>query len=109
MNGRIITDLKDDAHHGIGVPDLVRKLYIAQEGRCSLCGTPMLAECAKGGRVNGGGYTEEHVVPTSKGGGRTGNILLAHASCNHKKGDRAPTAEEIALLVAVYMRVAKIK
>jgi len=42
--------------------------------------------------------TIEHVVPRSKGGAHGGNILLACASCNNKKGDRDPTPAELATL-----------
>jgi 5-methylcytosine-specific restriction endonuclease McrA len=102
-------DLKDDAPKSAGIPDLIRKLYVAQEGRCSLCGAPMAMKQHRSGDKKDLGWTEEHVMAKSIGGARAGNILLAHSICNNKKGNRPPSAEEVAFLVATYMKIARIK
>lgn len=43
-----------------------------------------------------GEETRDHIIPRSKGGtNHIDNIALSCRSCNHRKGDRMPTQEEI--------------
>jgi 5-methylcytosine-specific restriction endonuclease McrA len=41
------------------------------------------------------GFTKEHVVPR-KLGGRNSHVVLAHLSCNSKRGHEAPAAHMMA-------------
>lgn len=63
------------------------RLWEAQGRRCPGCG-------GKIGDVRPGAAmapTEDHVVPRSKGGsGERPNIVLMHAACNRRKGNRQP-------------------
>lgn len=57
----------------------LRRFIEAHGGRCYYCGV----------RVDLKTATRDHRVPRSKGGrGDPGNIVLACAPCNRKKGDR---------------------
>lgn len=40
------------------------------------------------------GWTKEHVIPSSRGGGRHRNIVLAHQLCNSKRSD-GPVTEDM--------------
>ena len=72
------------------------KLYIRDNGICSLCG----GECdyrdckvnEKGHFITGSLYPSiDHIIPLSKGGTHTwGNIQLAHFRCNSIKSDKIP-------------------
>jgi hypothetical protein len=58
---------------------------VQQGGRCFLCGGPMGAKA-----------TYDHLIPRAYGGADVaGNVVLVHARCNRKKGDRLPTPAEI--------------
>ena len=76
----------------------ILRLFVAQGGMCFHCGTTMKKRAAlnskRSGRRNDG-YTREHLVPKSKGGGNGENVVLAHKSCNLKKGEQMPTANEV--------------
>jgi hypothetical protein len=75
-----------------GQNDLRHSLFVAQGGLCSICGagigSPFLG-------------TIEHVTPRALGGGNVGNRLLAHETCNNRKGCSPPTVRELALLETV--------
>lgn len=78
------------------MPLTITAIYMAQEGRCFHCATPMLMSAAmkRIGRGYNSGWTREHVIPMSKGGRRGWpNIVLAHAKCNTKRGNADPTPE----------------
>ena len=64
-----------------------RLLELAERDRwcCHLCG----AEVPRGPWREDDPLrpTRDHVKPKSAGGGRRGNLRLAHASCNHRRGD----------------------
>jgi 5-methylcytosine-specific restriction endonuclease McrA len=73
------------------------KLRRFQENRCYLCPREFTPD---------DDATQDHVVPRAKGGKNAGNILLAHARCNTRKGDRLPTASELAYLQSIKERFA---
>lgn len=75
----------------------LRAIYVAQVGRCFLCGDPMDPRPYRKRRPNG--WTREHLKP-----GDDETIVLAHASCNEAKADRAPTWREIAAHSALAFR-----
>lgn len=69
--------------------DRYRKLFLAQKGKCYLCGEPLTA-------IN---CSVDHVMPISKGGSKEKeNLLLAHQPCNGAKGNRLPHKEELGYL-----------
>lgn len=70
----------------------LKRLYDLQGGDCYICEKPFTADF---------GATEDHVVPKALGGKNDKNILLAHAPCNHKKGDRMPSYKERRYLASV--------
>lgn len=73
-----------------------RKLWIAQEGYCGICGLPMELMPR----------SVDHVVPKARGGAdRVGNAVLAHFPCNFEKADRLPTGCELIWLLAVNNRI----
>lgn len=77
------------------------RVWEAQGKCCSLCGDKMVP--AHRYDINRG-WSLDHVRPRSHGYTREGNVLLAHKSCNNRKGDRAPTGCEIVLLEAANAR-----
>lgn len=70
------------------------RLYLAQKGRCFHCLLPMLMGSVrkKASGAYNQGWTQEHLVPKSKGGKKGSNIVLAHIRCNGKRGNADPTA-----------------
>jgi 5-methylcytosine-specific restriction endonuclease McrA len=65
---------------------LRKRFFIAQQGRCWLCGEPMDLHAD---RRTAKAATWYHVVPKSKGGGSTqDNLMLAHRWCNNHRADR---------------------
>lgn len=61
------------------------KFLIAQQGRCWLCGAPMLLNVGKNHPL---AVTWDHIRPRSKGGGSgQDNLMLAHRRCNGQRGD----------------------
>jgi 5-methylcytosine-specific restriction endonuclease McrA len=79
---------------------LVQAMAAAQGGACFLCGEPLRFD-ADGPQQP----TFEHVVPRSRGGGNSKNRLIAHRSCNLRKGSRMPNGCELILLDAVNARL----
>lgn len=73
-------------------PVKMRPFWIAQRGRCSICGGRMALE-----RDVQHLATWDHVIPRARGGGghEARNKVIAHRPCNQHKGDRAPTACEL--------------
>jgi 5-methylcytosine-specific restriction endonuclease McrA len=72
------------------VSDLFASLWLAQSGRCAICGEPMPetrwqtphATVWKKRRP-----TFDHIRPRAKGGAdEADNLQLAHADCNWRKG-----------------------
>jgi 5-methylcytosine-specific restriction endonuclease McrA len=80
---------------GKAVRDKFRKkltLWIAQQGRCWLCGETMPKPIigAPGGVSDPEYPTMDHIVPASQGGDRSyANIALAHLRCNQARANRA--------------------
>jgi 5-methylcytosine-specific restriction endonuclease McrA len=74
------------------IETLRRDLYIAQIGRCPICGQTIDPK-----RIQDGDYVHiDHIKPWSKGGSSTkGNAALTHATCNMSKGAKeVETIEE---------------
>jgi hypothetical protein len=66
-----------------------RGLYIRDRGHCCYCGTLLTLDQA----------TNDHIVPTSRGGKNTWfNCVLSCGPCNFKKGDRTPEEAGMRLL-----------
>ena len=84
-------------------------IFAAQDGRCFHCGEAMLPSPARKpyrGAPFNNGYTKEHLVPRSLGGGGGKNIVLAHMKCNSKRGATMPTPEMLARAKEIH-RIAK--
>ena len=90
---------------GLSQPFAVRatpafeRLWMAQDGRCALCGQVMLRSRfeAPHGRIWAKRRASvDHILARAAGGGdKPGNLQLAHASCNKRKGAEAwPTDKE---------------
>lgn len=78
---------------GVGIR---RLLWIAQDGRCGICGE----------KVGHLPRTIDHVMPKSRGGAdRVGNAVIAHRHCNEQKDSRLPTGCELIWLMAVNNRL----
>lgn len=103
MSNRTVNDLS-----GIGEEEvsafgtLAVRLYLAQRGRCFHCLEPMLL------KRGGSGYTFEHIRPSSKGGRKYGNVVLAHSKCNADRGDSDPTAEMLERCHRIYVKAESI-
>ena len=82
-------------------PSLPGKLFLAQRGRCFYCPSPLLkrpeasGEIVASRRLTTRPYTVDHVVPQYRNGGGLRNRVLACGPCNHKKGNRMPTGDEL--------------
>jgi 5-methylcytosine-specific restriction endonuclease McrA len=73
-------------------------LYIAQEGRCGLCGEEMQGSALV--------FSLDHVIPRSLAGADgLGNLLLCHGECNGRKTNDAPTGCEMVWLLNVNSRL----
>jgi 5-methylcytosine-specific restriction endonuclease McrA len=80
--------------HGVTIGDIAEIRAVYRRARetenveCYLCGK----------LIPLGGRHVDHVIPLCKGGAHTGgNLGIAHATCNLKKGSKLP--EEIGLLI----------
>jgi 5-methylcytosine-specific restriction endonuclease McrA len=61
--------------------------YIAQQGKCWLCGQPMRMDVDLGRHPLAASW--DHITPRSKGGTRgQDNLMLAHRRCNRERSDR---------------------
>lgn len=71
--------------------DLFQALWERQGGACALCGEPMLINRFQAPHARIWAKrraTLDHIVPRSKGGSNdSGNLQLAHATCNKVKGN----------------------
>lgn len=76
---------------------LFEQLSEAQGGVCYLCHEAFSDDPLSG--------SLDHVVPQSKGGGDSGNLLAAHKTCNGRKSDRMPTDDELAYLAKINARL----
>lgn len=81
-------------------------IYLLQGGRCFYCNAPFANQPAA--RHTHNGYTRDHVMPRCAGATRTNNVVLACAPCNAKKGNKMPTAEQIAYAQDLYERAKRI-
>jgi 5-methylcytosine-specific restriction endonuclease McrA len=66
------------------------RMYVAQQGRCWLCGDPMPKPLmrAPAGDTPPEYPTQDHVKPRSKGGTKgIANLMLAHRACNAARAD----------------------
>lgn len=82
------------------VISIVEKLRRAQGNLCFHCAAPM--EERKGRHLSRLGWTREHIFPRHKYPGMIHNIVLAHYSCNTRRGGRMPTQVEIDRTIALY-------
>jgi 5-methylcytosine-specific restriction endonuclease McrA len=78
------------------------RLWVAQDGRCGLCGEKMPALTT---RNKGHRWTVDHVWPRRYGFFNLGSTVLAHGPCNTRKGDRDPTGCELVMLAAANARL----
>ena len=69
-----------------------------QHDNCYLCSRPL----GKRSGTMGDASTRDHVFPQCAGATGNRNILLAHACCNGRKGNRFPRPCELIFLAAVY-------
>lgn len=77
--------------------ELLRKIWEAQGRACYICDKAMTfpAKLTEAGAARHHA-TQDHVWPRALNGPSGPiNILLAHRSCNEKKGARAPTEREL--------------
>lgn len=81
---------------------VLKALWRAQWGRCPYCPAPLEDPLGlRGYRVNG-----DHVIPRGLNGpDAVGNLVCAHADCNHRKADRPPYGCELVFLMAVNARL----
>lgn len=73
--------------------------FLVQQGLCFYCEKPMLLTRAS--RKGDHGWTVDHFYPRCDRP-RLKLIVLAHALCNHAKGSRQPTAEEVRRYEVMY-------
>lgn len=82
-------------HGFVDPPGMVCALFALQNGLCFHCNKSMIF-LRGAGAPKGLLATREHIFPASSTGKFLHhNIVLAHSSCNNKRGDRAPTEDEI--------------
>lgn len=81
-----------------GYPGIYRRRWLAQNGRCYLCGQPLELLRKRHKRDSS---SREHVRPKSAGHDLKDNWLVAHKKCNELKGSRPPTACELLFLDVV--------
>jgi len=87
---------------------LVAVLRKLQGCRCFYCMAPLSARHHVPGRRERG-WTRDHVRPRAKGGGNACNVVLACFGCNQLKGDRLPSALELAAARQLWAAVLVIK
>lgn len=89
-----------------GAEPLRDTLYRLQEKRCYLCDQRLARKAGRRGRSK---WSIDHVRPKRAGASRTRNALLAHESCNIRKGGRQPYPCEILFLDAINERLALVR
>ena len=88
-------------------PLLTDLLYKAQEGKCFHCLGLMH-------RTNDSfspwfGWTREHIFARANGGkGLANNVVLAHKTCNNRRGHRWPTDVEVVRTVRLYEQIDRV-
>lgn len=91
-----------------GIPTKV--LMIVQKRRCYICNKFMCGKVRKKGynkqKFKYRKATRDHVFPKSLGGKGHGNIVLAHAECNSRRGN-ALLPDNLSVK-ALYIRLAAI-
>lgn len=71
------------------------RFFLIQKGKCPYCQCLMTLDPQKKNVKQAHNYaTFEHVVPTSKGGKKYCNIILACMKCNSKRNSKALTNDE---------------
>lgn len=92
--------------HGFANPQgLLCVLYEAQGGLCFHCSKPMQFFRSEG-MVKAALATREHIFPKGNHLRDCQNgYVLAHAGCNHQRGNRPATDEEIGRAVDIYKSV----
>jgi hypothetical protein len=85
-------------------------LCCAQDGRCFYCHGEFTGPRSnkKGNAANKDKWTRDHLRAASKGHQRLGNVILACYSCNLAKGNREPTAGELAHAATVQIAAMRI-
>ena len=81
-------------------------MFRLQSGRCFYCGLPMrkvkFTEDQRPLPLSMQGYTRDHFYPKALGYTLENGKVLAHEACNAAKGDRLPTAGELARYHAMF-------
>lgn len=94
----------------------LRLTYLAQEGRCFYCGTPLppsahrpkgvISEDGKRTKHDRKGWTKDHFRPAADGHhGTADNVVLACQPCNVSKDRRYPSNEERHRFAELQLRV----
>jgi 5-methylcytosine-specific restriction endonuclease McrA len=84
---RFVTKVK--GYFRKGVQFNRKNVYLRDKGRCQYCGN----------KVRFDDYTNDHVIPSSKGGKtKWENIAVACLGCNQRKADRTPEQAGMKLL-----------
>lgn len=74
----------------------MRAVYVIQGGKCFYCHRQIWHEVSGRRRVTSDRFaTVDHLWPKSRGNPAIGNTVLACRQCNQRKGNRAPTPEEV--------------
>lgn len=78
----------------------MRPFYLAQRGRCMLCGAKLLLfnAATASAKSRQSATSWEHVTPRARAKGRKHNKTLTHLGCNTRKGARMPFACELLFL-----------
>lgn len=82
----------------------MKLLLLAQTGCCFHCGMGVRFLSDKNDPEFA---TAEHLIPRSKGGDGS-TVVVAHKRCNSLRGNKDPTPEEIAKMLAVRARFERI-
>ena len=104
---KLLHDIRCGKMNSKAKRNLRKKLFHLQHGICSICFKPMdIKVCdIPDSQSPNELVTRDHVYPVSMTeDGSPWNILLAHYYCNHEKGSREPTPEELAFHALVRMR-----
>lgn len=73
-------------------PNVVKRLWKRQRGKCEYCGCQMTKRGVPNGeRQSGTMATLDHITPRLNGGQGRGNLVLACRTCNNKKAAKSLT------------------